>query len=79
VTTVGLPDTSTYTTIELDHAWSRYPPVPTDQKVRGFGSLRARFEGVVICASWRLVGRNVLELTWERLTDQRRREDTIGT
>ena len=33
LTTVGLPDTSTYTTIELVSCLVTPPPVPTDQKV----------------------------------------------
>jgi hypothetical protein len=33
MTTVGLPNTSTYTTIDPYHAWSHHRPVPTDQKV----------------------------------------------
>jgi hypothetical protein len=35
MTTVGLHDTSTYTTTDLYRAWSSYRPVTTDQKVRG--------------------------------------------
>jgi hypothetical protein len=45
MTTVGLPDTLTYATIELVRVWSRHPPVRTDQKVGGsnpFGRAQVR-------------------------------------
>ena len=35
MTTVRLPDTLTYATIELASSLVTYPPVPTDQKVGG--------------------------------------------